>query len=124
VCLVAQHLEANGIPTVIAGSARDIVDYCGAPRFLFTDFPLGNPCGKPYDSEMQQSIVDAAFDLLESATVPRTMQQTRYRWSSDDRWRDDYLRVDPAQREALLQLGTRRRARQREQKQDGDDTED
>jgi len=47
VSLVARHLEANGVPTVIAGSALDIVEASGAPRFAFTDFPLGNPLGKP-----------------------------------------------------------------------------
>ncbi|MEZ5231807.1 MAG: hypothetical protein R2749_03740 [Acidimicrobiales bacterium] len=46
--LVARHLEANGIPTVIVGSARDIVEQAGVARFLFVDFPLGNPMGKPY----------------------------------------------------------------------------
>jgi len=39
VSLVARYLEANGLPTVIVGSALDIVEHCGVPRFLFTDFP-------------------------------------------------------------------------------------
>jgi D-proline reductase (dithiol) PrdB len=33
VSLVARHLETNGIPTVIVGSALDIVEHCGVPRF-------------------------------------------------------------------------------------------
>ena len=33
------------MPTVIVGSARDVVEECGVPRFVFSDFPLGNPCG-------------------------------------------------------------------------------
>ena len=44
--LVARHLEANGLPTVIMGCAKDIVEYCGVPRLLFTDFPLGNSAGR------------------------------------------------------------------------------
>ena len=60
--LAARHLEAAGIPTVIVGSARDIVEECGVPRFLFVDFPLGNPCGKPWDGEMQYKIVGGALD--------------------------------------------------------------
>ena len=35
--LVARHLEANGIATVVIGSAVDIVERCGVPRFIFTD---------------------------------------------------------------------------------------
>jgi len=69
VSLVARHLEANGIPTVIIGSARDVVEYCGVPRFLFTDFPLGNPCGHPWDQQMQEKIVRQALDLLANIAV-------------------------------------------------------
>jgi D-proline reductase (dithiol) PrdB len=60
VSLVARHLEANGIPTVIIGSARDVVEHCGVPRFYFTDFPLGNPCGHPWRPDMQREIVRQA----------------------------------------------------------------
>ena len=120
VSLVAHYLESAGIPTVVVGSARDVVEHCGVPRFLFTDFPLGNPCGKPYDVQMQREIVQMALELLESATGPRTTKLTRFVWSPDsERWRDDYLRVDPEQRDALLALGESRRAKQRRSSRDG-----
>ncbi len=93
--LVSRHLEENGIATVILGSARDIVEECGVPRFVFTDFPLGNPSGKPYDAEMQRSIVGHGLDLLESATAPRTTVQTPFIWSADPSWRGRYLRPEP-----------------------------
>ena len=108
--LVARHLEANGIATVVIGSARDIVEQCGVPRFLFSDFPLGNPCGKPWDVDMQRSIVGLALDLLESATLPRTSVQTPFVWSDDSSWKERYARVDPAQAEELRQMGEARRA--------------
>ena len=57
ISLVGRHLEANGIPTVIIGSALDVVEHCGVPRFYFTDFPLGNPCGHPWQPDMQREIV-------------------------------------------------------------------
>ncbi len=47
--LAARHLEAHGIPTVIMGCAKDIVEHCGVPRFLWSDFPLGNSAGRPFD---------------------------------------------------------------------------
>jgi len=47
VSLAARHLEENGIATVVMGCAKDIVEYCGVPRFLFSDFPLGNAAGRP-----------------------------------------------------------------------------
>jgi len=96
VSLVARHLEAHGIATVILGSARDIVEHCGVPRFVFTDFPLGNPCGKPYDAAMQRAIVGLGLDLLETAVAPRTTVQTPFVWSTDQSWRDDYMRIESA----------------------------
>ena len=42
IALVARHLEANGISTVVMGCAKDIVEHAAVPRFLFSDFPLGN----------------------------------------------------------------------------------
>ena len=108
--LVARHLEANGIPTVIIGSALDVVEYCGVPRFLFTDFPLGNPCGHPWDREMQEAIVRQAVGLLAMATGPRTTVKAAFSWKADDpEWRARYGRVDSAERERLLVLGEERR---------------
>ena len=68
--LVARHLEEAGLPTVVMGSARDIVEECGVSRFVYTDFPLGNPVGKPDDIEMQMTITGMALDLLERAWEP------------------------------------------------------
>jgi len=116
VSLVARHLEQNGIPTVVIGAARDIVEECGVPRFLFSDFPLGNPCGRPGDVEMQRSIVDFALDLLESATLPRTTVQTPFVWSDDPSWKDLYGRVDPDHVDELRRAGEARRAQQAEGK--------
>jgi len=114
VSLVARHLEANGMPTVVLGAARDIVTHCGVPRFAFTDFPLGNPCGKPYDRTMQAAIAAAAIDLFEDATEPATIVTMPYRWSRDDEWREGYFAVRDEDREALRRAGVERRtARQR-----------
>src|SRR5258707_5895590 len=33
--------------------SKDIVEYVGVPRFLFSDFPLGNPAGRPNDPASQ-----------------------------------------------------------------------
>lgn len=93
--LTARHLEANGIPTVVIGSARDIVELCGVPRFLFSDFPLGNPCGKPYDVPMQHRIVRIALSLLETAAYPRTTVQTPFRWHESGEWRRTYMEIVP-----------------------------
>ncbi|MCK6563534.1 MAG: hypothetical protein HUU14_09210 [Dehalococcoidia bacterium] len=113
--LVARHLEANGIPTVVLGSARDIVEQCGVPRFLFTDFPLGNPCGAPGDVEMQRTIAAMALDLLESAAFPRTTVQTPFVWPADT-WREGYMRIRAEDAARLKEMGEQRRREQAEEK--------
>ncbi|MGA8758337.1 MAG: glycine/sarcosine/betaine reductase selenoprotein B family protein [Stellaceae bacterium] len=53
VSLTARYLEVNGIATVVMGCAKDIVEFVGVPRFLFSDFPLGNSAGRPNDPDSQ-----------------------------------------------------------------------
>ena len=91
--LAARHLEANGIPTVIIGCAKDIVEFVGVPRFLFSDFPLGNPAGRPHDPESQGFTLDLALRVLESAPSPRTTVQSPLRWSEDPAWKLDYSNI-------------------------------
>ena len=86
--LAARHLEANGIPTVVFGCARDIVEHCGVPRFVFSDFPLGNPTGRPFDVPTQREVVGMGLDLLETATAPGTTVVSPHEWSPDHGWKD------------------------------------
>jgi hypothetical protein len=90
VSLVSRHLEGNGIPTVIMGAAKDIVEHCGVPRFLFSDFPLGNSAGKPHDAESQAQTLELALRVLEIAPGPRTTVQSPQRWSDDASWKLDF----------------------------------
>jgi hypothetical protein len=90
VSLVSRHLEGHGIPTVIMGAAKDIVEHCGVPRFLFSDFPLGNSAGKPHDAESQAQTLELALRVLETAPGPRTTVQSPQRWSDDASWKLDF----------------------------------
>ena len=99
--LVARHLEANGIPTVVMGCAKDIVERCGVPRFLFSDFPLGNAAGRPGDRESQDVTLELALSLLERAPGPRTTVQSPLRWSEDAAWKLDFSNVDRLSAEEL-----------------------
>ncbi len=92
--LTARYLEANGIPTVIMGCAKDIVEQAGVPRFLYSDFPLGNSAGKPHDTESQRQTMALAFNLLESAIGPRTTLQSPQRWNDDAEWKLDFQNVE------------------------------
>ena len=87
---------------------------CGVPRFVFTDFPLGNPCGRPFDESSQTAIMSTAVALLGSATAPRSTIQTPFIWNESEDWKDNFMRVDDSNREALREAGDARRAAQAE----------
>ena len=86
--LVARYLEEHGIPTVVFGCARDIVEHCGVPRFVFSDFPLGSPCGRPYDLDSQRAVLALGLDTLEAATAGGTTVVAPFAWSADESWKE------------------------------------
>jgi D-proline reductase (dithiol) PrdB len=90
VSLAARHLEAHGIPTVIMGCAKDIVEHCGVPRFLWSDFPLGNSAGRPFDVQSQAETLELALRVLETAPAARTTVQSPQRWTDDAEWKKDF----------------------------------
>ena len=92
--LLARYLEAAGISTVVMGAAKDIVEYCGVPRLLFSDFPLGNAAAKPHDAASQDLNFELALRLLESAPAPRTTVQSPLIWSAEPSWKLDYSNLE------------------------------
>jgi hypothetical protein len=106
VSLVARHLEANGVPTVIMGCAKDVVEHCGVPRFLFSDFPLGNAAGRPFDADSQALTLELALRVLETAPAARTTVQSPLRWRDDAAWKLDFSNLD---RMTPEQIAERRR---------------
>jgi hypothetical protein len=101
VSLAARMLEENGISTAIMGSAKDIVEYVGVPRFLFSDFPLGNSAGKPKDPESQAFTLALALDLVATAPAARTTVQSPLRWSDDPGWKLDYCNIGRLSKEEI-----------------------
>ncbi|MBK50871.1 MAG: hypothetical protein CMQ45_00600 [Gammaproteobacteria bacterium] len=110
--LVARHLEQHGIPTIVIGSALDIIRHVGVPRYLHTDFPLGNPLGAPYDRTVQRKHVEIALELLEEASQAKTIRRSPFSWPGEPGWRDDYSEVTESNQAALAAAGKARRAKQ------------
>jgi D-proline reductase (dithiol) PrdB len=102
--LLARYLEAEGISTVVMGAAKDIVEYCGVPRFLFSDFPLGNAAAKPHDETSQDLNFELALRLLESAPGARTTLQSPLRWSVDPSWKQDYSNLEKLSSQEIARL--------------------
>ena len=88
------------------GCAKDIVEHVGVPRFLFSDFPLGNPAGKPKDKASQTTTLDLALRLLVTAPGPRTTVQNPIAWNADGKWKLDFSNVEQLSPEEIA----RRRA--------------
>ena len=93
VSLAARMLEENGIATVVMGCAKDIVEYVGVPRFVFSDFPLGNAAGRPNDPASQAYTLALALTVIETAPAPRTTVQSPLIWSADPDWKLDYSNI-------------------------------
>ncbi len=94
VSLAARALEENGFATVVMGCAKDIVEYVGVPRLLFSDFPLGNAAGRPRDRVSQAFTLDLALSVLESAPAARTTVQSPLVWSASPDWKLDYCNIE------------------------------
>jgi len=94
VSLAARILESAGIVTVVMGCAKDIVENVGVPRFLFSDFPLGNSAGLPNHLECQSNTVNLALELAVGAVRPTTTFQSPYQWIGEPDWKEDYSNPD------------------------------
>jgi hypothetical protein len=105
--LAARHLEDAGMPTVVMGCAKDIVEHCGCPRFVFSDFPLGNAAGRPFDETSHDQTLELALSALETLKVPGTTIVSPLKWAvADESWKKDYCNPDCVPPEELA----RRRA--------------
>ena len=113
ISLAARALEESGIATVVMGCAKDIVEYAGVPRLLFSDFPLGNAAGRPKDKDSQAFTLELALKVLETAPAARTTVQSPLAWSASPDWKLDFQNIAQMSAEEIA----RRRAEFDKQKQ-------
>ena len=91
--LIARAIEEAGIPTISMTSARDVTESVKPPRAVFLNFPLGFQTGKPFDRELQMSILRDAFEALKTITEPGTIVDLPYEWQpGDNSWEDNVLK--------------------------------
>ena len=83
--LVANGIEARGIPTLLVGTVRDIMEQAGAPRSVFVDFPVGRTFGHPHDEAQHRHVLASAFQELERFTGPGQIRDLEVQWASGDR---------------------------------------
>jgi D-proline reductase (dithiol) PrdB len=102
--LAASQLEKAGIPSVLMGSALDIVEHVGVPRLLFNDLPLGNAAGLPHDIASQDLVAKMAVDLLNYAIKPRTTVKSSLNWPGALDWKKDYSNIDQLPADKIKRL--------------------
>ena len=86
------------------GCARDIVEQAGAPRFWWSDFPLGHSAGKPHDEDSQRETLRGALALFDSASEPNTTVVSPQVWSEDEGWKDDFMDLRALSAEQIAKL--------------------
>ena len=89
--LIARHAEAAGIPTLCMGSALDILQAVHPPRAAFLDYLLGHTTGKPFEPELQRTILLEALEAFSSFTEPGQIKHLPFRWAEDDNWKDSVM---------------------------------
>ncbi len=78
-CLVARHFEASGLPTLIVGSALDILRAGKPPRAKFVNYPLGFESGRFRDRRNQFDVVARALTGFDEMTSPG-IEQLPFEW--------------------------------------------
>lgn len=86
------------------GAARDIVESAGAPRFWFSDFPLGHSAGKPFDVLSQRDTVRGALSLFDAAQIANNTVQSPQTWSDNQDWKQDFMDVSALSQEVIEKL--------------------
>ncbi|HET9179931.1 MAG TPA: hypothetical protein VFQ24_16370 [Terriglobia bacterium] len=64
--LIAGIIEQAGIATIGLSLLKMVTRKVRPPRSLHVPFPLGYPLGEPNDARLQQQVVRAALNLLQS----------------------------------------------------------
>jgi len=96
-------MEEAGIPTIYLGSCRDMMARVLPPRSAFLNFPLGRPCGKPNEPELQASILKSALDVLLKATTPGNIVDLSYEWGTPFDWKSYWHDLDEMIKEEGIQ---------------------
>ena len=96
--LVANGIEATGVPTLLVGTVRDIMEQGHAPRSVFVDFPVGRTFGRPNDSDEHQQVLAAALHEVTGFTEPGQIRDLPFQWADGDRSWEGMVRSELGRR--------------------------
>jgi hypothetical protein len=88
-------LEARGIPTLLAGTALDIIRQVVPPRAVFIDHPVGRTFGPPHDRGRNETVLARVLAEIPSFTRPNEIRDPGFQWAPDgSRSWEDELRAE------------------------------
>jgi hypothetical protein len=88
-------LEAQGIPTLLAGTALDIMRQVVPPRAVFIDHPVGRTFGPPHDRARNETVLTRILAELPRFTHPGEIRDPGFEWAPDgSRLWEDELRAE------------------------------
>jgi hypothetical protein len=88
-------IEDQGIPTLLAGTALDIMRQVTPPRAVFVDHPVGRAFGPPHDRRRNEAILARVLAELPNFTQPGEIRDPGFQWSADgSRGWEDELRAE------------------------------
>ena len=80
---MAHVIEARGTPTLVIGTALDIMSKVGTPRAVFVDHPVGRTFGPPHDRARNETVLAAALNELPKFTSRNEIRDVYCQWQSD-----------------------------------------
>ena len=73
-------IEGRGIPTLVVGTAHDIMSRVAPPRAVFVDHPVGRTFGPPHDTARGRDILTRALAELPRFTSPGEIRDLGCQW--------------------------------------------
>ncbi len=113
--VLARVIEAAGISTVLVTMMPFWAEKHGTPRTLGVEFPFGHTLGHAGESDEQIAVIRHAFQVLQTAEEPGTIEHHDVAWEGDEReWRKRWQPSEPSPiiaflRERAQQLAQARR---------------
>ena len=80
---MAHVIEARGIPTLVIGTALDIMSKVTPPRGVFVDHPVGRTFGPPHDRARNETVLLAALNELPKFTSRNEILDIDCQWQCD-----------------------------------------
>ena len=78
--VLARHVEAAGIPTVVVTMMPDVAQWLLAPRVVGVEFPFGHSFGMPGDAVTHRRVLETALVVLAGAVAPGTRVDLDLAW--------------------------------------------